>query len=85
MEARKVNGQPLIRVITFYPDTIGPICNSFPGVYVIRTWEEPNSGDLPNNFFIWVRCPNEEVATKLGNLLRSIPADDVVNEEERKV
>lgn len=80
MEARKVHDRAIVRVITFYPEHTRRIVSGFPGCYIVQSWEEPNANS-PSNFFIWVRTPNEEVASKLGTLMRSIPTDEITNDD----
>jgi hypothetical protein len=58
------------------------MCNSFPGISVKTEFESANSGDKPNEHFIWVRCPNPESTSALGNLLRKIKLEEIQPNED---
>jgi hypothetical protein len=82
MQAHKVHNKSVLRVITYYPNTVKEMCNSFPGISVKTEFESINSGDKPNEHFIWVRCPNPESTSALGNLLRKIKLEEIQPNED---
>lgn len=67
MNAYKVQNQDILRVITEYPVVVENIVTGFPGITILNKFRQESG-----MFFIWVDCPNKEVTTKLGNLMRSI-------------